>query len=82
MKSDLTIMALTATAIKDLRYKVESLLGMVNPITIIRSPDKNNLTFSCIELSNIGATLEMILNKLHSKQTLTPRIIILFQKYI
>jgi superfamily II DNA helicase RecQ len=76
MKSDLNIMALTTTATKDLRYKVESLLGMVNPITIIRSPDKNNLRLSCIEMSNIGATLEMILKELHSKRTLTPRIII------
>ena len=43
MESRIGIMALTATATRSLRLKVEEMLGMGSPIAIIRSPDKPNL---------------------------------------
>ena len=43
MESRIGIMALTATATRSLRLKVEEMLGMRSPIAIVRSPDKPNL---------------------------------------
>lgn len=46
-------MALTATAISQLRIKVENVLGMNNPVRIIESPDKTNMRISVINMNKI-----------------------------
>ena len=77
MPSEVHIMALTATASRALREQIEKLLGMVDPVKIVRSPDKVNLRFSCIEAkSNFDAIFGLVLRELQSKRTLMPRIII------
>ena len=43
MATSIGIMALTATATRSLRLKVEELLGMLSPSVVIRSPDKKKL---------------------------------------
>ena len=44
-------MALTATATSTMRIKVERRLGMSDPVLIVKSPDKSNVLYSCLELT-------------------------------
>ncbi|XP_011406191.1 PREDICTED: uncharacterized protein LOC105314005 [Amphimedon queenslandica] len=77
MKCNLNIMALTATVTKAMRTNIERLLGMINPTRIIRSPDKDNLRLSCIDVKgSISTTMDIILNEIQMKRTLLPKIII------
>ena len=57
---------------------IEQLLGMVNPSRIIRSPDKENLRLSCVDVrSSVNSTMDIILKEIQMKQALLPRIIII-----
>lgn len=81
MESRIGVMALTATATRSLRLKVEEMLGMRSPIAIVRSPDKPNLRFSAVQLqgiNNFGVSnvFTLILNELKEKLTLMPRVLI------
>ena len=75
------IMALTATATKQVRENVQGLLGMRDPLCIIQSPDKDNILFTSIaikgyntyEVSNI---FNLILEELRPELTTLPRIIV------
>lgn len=81
MESRIGIMALTATATRSLRLKVEEMLGMRSPIAIVRSPDKPNLRFSAVQLmgvNNFGVSsvFKLVLDELKEKLTLMPRVMI------
>jgi ATP-dependent DNA helicase RecQ len=43
--SSLNVMALTATASLSTRKEVMKLLGMLKPVTIVKSPDKPNIVY-------------------------------------
>lgn len=50
---------------------------MVNPSRIIRSPDKENLRLSCVDVrSSVNSTMDIILKEIQMKRALLPRIII------
>ena len=53
MSSNLKIMALTATGTWSLMKQVESLLEMINPAEIIRSPDKINIAYSNVDIREL-----------------------------
>ena len=55
MPSHVGIMALTATATKQVREKVQVLIGMRDPLYIIRSPDKINMLFSSIAIKGYNS---------------------------
>uniref|UniRef100_A0A1X7SKC7 Helicase ATP-binding domain-containing protein n=1 Tax=Amphimedon queenslandica TaxID=400682 RepID=A0A1X7SKC7_AMPQE len=81
MSSNIGIMALTATATKDVREKVEGLLGMRKTVHIIRSPDKTNLSFSLVKIKGsnsfeVPTLFNYILEDLKKKLTSLPRIMI------
>ena len=71
-------MALTATATSTLRKKVERSLGMSEPVLIVKSPDKSNIRFSCLETKKKmhRALFSAILDEIRLMRTNLPRIII------
>jgi ATP-dependent DNA helicase RecQ len=81
MPSGVNIMALTATASKTLREKVQLFLGMRNPVTMIRSPEKPNMSLSLFKVKEYNAyevprIIEHVLDELKRKLILLPRMII------
>lgn len=74
MSSYIHLMALTATATSSLRKEVETLLGMVNPVTIIRSPDKGNIRYASLQVK--GSTDKLVVQELLNQRTQLPRIIV------
>ena len=81
MPSTVRVMALTATATQPLREKVQAILGMAAPYTIIRSPDKINMRLSVIPEKGINAFevptfFNLILREIKKELTSLPRIII------
>ena len=80
MPSHVGIMALTATATKQVREKVQGLTGMRDPLCNIRSPDKTNM-FSSIAIKGynsyeVSKFFNVILEELKTKLIALPRIII------
>lgn len=77
MASDVHVMALTATATHTLRKEVERLLGMIEPLTIILSPDKPNISFSSVQIKgDYSKIFNNVVKELRIKRTLLPRILI------
>lgn len=75
------LMALTATATSDLRIKVQEKLGMVNPLLLLKSPDKTNITLVNAGIKNdYERAFQPILAELITKRTKLPRIIIYCKK--
>lgn len=76
MRRNVHILALTATATTGLRMKVSSLLNMLEPYVIARSPDKDNVRFAVQKIGDYSTFFQPILNELKRKRVLLPRIII------
>ena len=81
MPSTVGVMALTATASKPLREKVELLLGMRNPFTMIRSPQKRNITLALFPIRGyneyeVPKVFQCILEEIRQKLIELPRIMI------
>ena len=75
------LMALTAIATSDLRIKVQKKLGMVNPLLLLKSPDKTNITLVNAGIKNdYERAFQPILAELITKRTKLPRIIIYCKK--
>jgi len=49
LSTDVNIMALTATATKDTRKSTFKSLGLLNPVMIIKSPEKSNIIYKVIQ---------------------------------
>jgi len=49
LSTDVNIMALTATASKDTRKSICKSLGLLNPVMIIKSPEKCNIIYKVIQ---------------------------------
>ena len=75
MRRNVPILALTATATIGLRMKVSSLLNMLEPYVIARSPDKDNVKFAVQKIGDYSTFFQPILNELKCK-SFVPRIII------
>ena len=75
--SHISVMALTATATSKLRKEVQLQLGMIDPVTIVRSPDKVNIRYAnlCIK-GKIENAFKEIVAELCIKRTSLPRIIV------
>ena len=81
MPSTVGVMALTATASKPLREKVELLLGMRNPFTMIRSPEKRNIAVALFPIRGyneyeVPKVFQCILEEIRQKLIELPRIMI------
>ena len=81
MPSTVGVMALTATASKPLREKVELLLGMRNPFTMISSPEKRNITVALFPIRGyneyeVPKGFQCILDEIRQKLIELPRIMI------
>ena len=75
------IMALTATASRDLRYIVSKLIGLVNPYVIAMCPCKKNMAYSVSEYTNIVDIFEPFALKLSNERVRMPRIIVYCHRF-
>lgn len=75
--SNINVMALTSTATSNLRKEIQLQLGMVDPVTIIRSPDKVNIRYANVPVTEkFERAFKEIVAELRDKRTLLPRIIV------
>ena len=80
--SSINFMALTATAALKTRKEVTRLLGMKNPITIIRSPEKSNIYYSVRKKEDeVGVQLHYIIDELREHRAQTDKTIIFCRTY-
>ena len=78
---DLNIMALTATATKQLKQQVIATLGMVDPVVVETCPDKLNLKFS-VQPYDSFETFNDIVLQLKKERTHMDRILIFCRRPI
>ena len=78
--SNVTMMALTATATRSLRHDVCCILGMINPYVVEVSPNKPNVFLARNSFSSIMETLGPIAERLKVHRTNLGRIIIFCKK--
>lgn len=81
MPTSIGIMAVTAAATKSLRHKVEGLLEMRSPLSIVHSPDKSNLRLSVKEIKEFNSLavpniFNCVLSELKRKSISFPRAMI------
>ncbi|XP_011410065.1 PREDICTED: uncharacterized protein LOC105316681 [Amphimedon queenslandica] len=79
--SSINFMALTATAALKTRKEVMRLLGMKNPITIIRSLEKSNIYYSVCKKDEVGVQLSYVMDELCEHRTVTDKTIIFCRTY-
>lgn len=80
LPSEVSMLALTATATITLRKHVISILGMRNPYIVSLSPCKENITYNVINFKSIIETFTPLLKSLLLYRTNAPRVIIFCQK--
>ena len=76
LHSSVNIMALTATASKQLRRDVSKIIGMRNELVVTRLPSKTNITYTIVRFSVFEETFEPIAKKLYKEGPECPRIIV------
>jgi len=76
VSSNVTFMAMTATASKVLRQKATEVIGLVNPKVIAVSPCKENIMYTVSDFVFIDESFATLLEELKSKLTLMDRTII------
>ena len=69
-------MALTATAMKQLRYDVARVLGVSGETVVARSPSKDNIMYTAINFKSMEDTFLPIAKNLLVEGDKCPRIII------
>ena len=70
------VMALTATATKDVRVEVERVLGMRAPDVIAVSPSKGNISYAVRRCETLTDTFIPLLQRLQRERLIFPRTII------
>ena len=60
MERNMRILALTATATKELRLKISALLCMIEPHVIALSPDKGNIHYAIHEVGDCSVVFRHI----------------------
>ena len=75
------ILALTATATKEVRLKVSSTLGLVRPVVVALSPCKKNLMYSVGAFTTVSETFKPLLGRLKKDRGACPRTIVYCQSF-
>ena len=75
------ILALTATATKEVCVKVGNTLGMVRPVVVALSPCKKNLCYSIGSFTTISETFKPLLDRLKKDRGASPRTIVYCQSF-
>ena len=75
------ILALTATATKEVRIKVGNTLGMVRPVVVALSPCKKNLCYSVVAFTTVSETFKPLLDRLKKDRKTCPRTIVYCQSF-
>ena len=76
LPANLNIMALTATATRNLRQCVMKTVGMCDPYVLVRSPCKKNIMFMVSKFEAVPTTFEPVVERLKSERIAMPRMII------
>ena len=69
-------MAMTATASKEVRKKVSSTIGLLNPVVVAISPCKMNIVYNVSNFVSISENFGPVLYELREKLTAMNRVII------
>ena len=77
---DVRFNAMTATTSKELRMKVSSTIGLINPTVIAISPCKSNISYNVSNFVSINETFGPVLHELRGKLTSMDRVIIYCRK--
>ena len=77
---DVRFMAMAATASKELRMKVSSTIGLINPTVITISPCKSNISYNVSNFTSISETFGPVLHELRGTLTSMDRVIIYCRK--
>ena len=75
------LLALTATATKEVCLKVSSTLGMMRPVVVALSPSKKNLSYSVGTFTTFSETLKPLLDRLKKERGGCPRTIVYCQSF-
>ena len=75
------ILALTATASRNLRIRVAKMLGMRNEHVVSLSPCKENIVYAVSTFKNIADTFHPLLTRLRTERVAFPRMIIYCRRY-
>ena len=79
MKGEVHVMALTATATKGTRHTIFTTLGMTNPYTVYRSPERTNFTYSMTSTRTFETELSTYIQQLKVERKHFPKMIIFCQ---
>jgi len=77
---DVRFMVMTATASKELRMKVSSTIGLINPKLIAISPCKSNISYNVSNFASISENFGPVLHELKGKLTSMDIVIIYCKK--
>ena len=75
------ILALTATATKEVCVKVGNTLGMVRPVVVALSPCKKNLCYSVGAFTTVSETFKPLLDRLKKDRGASPRTIVYCESF-
>jgi len=75
------ILALTATATKEVRLNISRTLGLVRPVVIALSPCKKNLLYSVGTFTTVSETFKPLLDRLKKDRGACPRTIVYCQSF-
>ncbi len=74
------VLAMTATATRQLRLKVSEIIGLLEPVIIAVSPCKENLVYAVSTFTSIAVTFTPVLERLRKGLIAAPRMIIYCKK--
>lgn len=81
LPSNVNIMALTATASKQLRIDVSRIIGMSDELVVAKPPSKPNIMYTVGTFSTIEETFLPIVKKVERERARCPRMIIYCRNY-
>ena len=82
LPTEVWIMTLTATATKSTRKEICKSLGLVNPVFVLRSPEKPNIIYNVVlKTSELAEVFAPLVEELRRKQTVMEKTIIFCRTY-
>lgn len=79
--ADTRVMAMTATASRELRLKISDAVGLIDPIVIAVSPCKSNISYGVSKFLSLEESFGQILEELKEKCISMGRVIIYCRRY-
>jgi ATP-dependent DNA helicase RecQ len=74
------VMALTATATRSLMLELIDIIGMINPMTIVLPPCKNNISYKVLPFESLTSNFMPLVEQLKAERNSFPRTIVYCRK--